>query len=63
MKKKDYISPQVRQYRIDGPLVPFASSGKGSIKVDGKDEIEIGGDDKNAQESDSRKFDGWSWDD
>lgn len=63
MKKKDYISPQVRQYLIEGPLEPFAASGKAPIKVDGKAEIDVDGNDNKGVEADSRKFEGWSWDD
>ena len=63
MKKKDYISPQVRQYLIEGPLVPFAASGKKApVKVNG-DELDYGGSDDKGTEADSRKFEGWSWDD
>ena len=62
MKKKDYISPQVRQYLIEGPLEPFAASRNPSVKIDGED-VEVDGNDNGGTEADSRKFDGWSWDD
>ncbi len=65
MKKKEYIAPQVGQYRIDGPIVPFAASGpnKAPIKIDGKDEIDVDGNDDKGLDAGSRRFDGWSWDD
>lgn len=64
MKKKKYIAPEVGQYLIEGPLMALTVSPRKNapVKVNGKD-LTLGDGDEDGQEANSRKFEGWSWDD
>lgn len=63
MNKKEYTKPQVCKYSIAGPFAPFAVSQKYRVKVNGKNDIVGGGDDTDGKEADSRRYDGWNWED